>query len=278
MTITKKFPFEVFMKKINVEQNTPEWIAWRAGKIGASVSPAVLGKSNFSTAYQVWLEMTGRARAFEGNSFTEAGKEAEPKARAEYEMAHGDFEIFAPICVEHELYPTMIASLDGYNEKLKRIVEIKYPSEKSHEMAKAGEVPEHYWIQCQHQLACVPEATHLHYWSYRESDGAMVNVERDAQFIEDILIPACLAFKELVEINMPPALTEKDAKWEENPAVLELCEKLKTVEDKETKNELSAKIIELAGHPRVLCKDVRVTSVQKKGVHSYYKVTLKGGA
>jgi putative phage-type endonuclease len=269
------------MKVISVEQNTPEWLAWRAGRIGASVSAAVLGKNPYTTAYQVFLEMTGRAPSFDGNAFTNAGKEAEGKARAEYEMTHGEFDVFAPICVEHELYPTLIASLDGYSENLKRILEIKYPSEKSHLLAKAGEVPEHYWIQCQHQLACVPEATRLHYWSYREGDGAMVVVDRDEKFIEDILIPAVLAFKELVETDMPPPLTEKDSKWTEAPDVVALCEELKVIDDKEKKNEISAKIIELAGHPKVLCRDVRVTAVKRNGVHSYFKVTLsseRGGA
>lgn len=269
------------MKIVDVVQRSPEWHSWRAGRIGGSSAAAVLGKSKFSTMYGLWLQMTLRAPAFEGNNATAAGENAEEKAKAEYEMTHGEFEVFEPICVEHEIYPTLIASLDGYSHKLKRILEIKYPSEESHEKAKLGEVPEHYWIQCQHQLACVPEANDLHYWSYREGDGALVVVERDEKFIEEILIPAILAFKELVDTDVPPPLCDKDAKWVESPEVVALCEELKAVDDKEKKNELSSKIIELAGHPKVICKDVRVTSVQRKGVHSYYKVTCygeKGGA
>ena len=261
------------MKVINVQQGTDEWHAWRASGIGASESAAILGKSSFKTAYQLWLEKTNRVPGFSGNPATAAGKEAEGKAKAEYEMLHGDFEVFEPLCVEHEIYPSLIASLDGYSKKLHRIVEIKYPSQDSHEMALAGGTPEHYWIQCQHQIACVGDLPDLDYWSYREGNGAKISVPPDLRFIEEILIPSVIAFQELVNCDIAPPLTDKDAKWVEDKEILSYVDELLSTNNKDERNHLSSKIISLAGHPKVLCAQARITSVQKNGAHSYYKVT-----
>lgn len=264
------------MKIINVEQNSPNWISWRLQGFGASDSAAILGKSKFSTAYQVWLVRKGFVPAFTGNAATQAGSEAEAKARATYEILHGDFELFDPICVQHDQYDFMLASLDGYSPALKRILEIKYPSKESHELALAGFVPEHYWIQIQHQLACCDEAESAHYWSFREANGALVEVKRDQKFIDEILIPGIMAFKELIDTNTPPPLTEKDAKWMDDEDTLSWFKELLTMQHKANKDALAGAIIIKAGHPKVLTRLGRVTSVQRNGKHSYYKITANG--
>lgn len=261
------------MKIVNVQQNTPEWVAWRASSFGASDSAAILGHSSFKTAYQLFLESKGFVEGFKENNATRAGHNAEEKARASYEILHGDFETFTPLCVEHEQYNFIKASLDGYSNNLKRILEIKYPSEESHNMALSGEIPKHYWIQVQHQFACVPEAIVAHYWSFRDGNGAMVEVSRDNSFINEILIPAIISFKVLVDSNTPPPLTEKDSKLMTCKESIELMTQIKLTENKEDKKDLAKKLIDLAGHPRVQTDLGRVTSVFKKGEFSYYKIT-----
>lgn len=261
------------MKIIDVVQGTDEWHAWRSTGIGASDSAAVLGKSDFKTAYQLFLEMTGRVPRFTGNIATNAGKESEEKARSMFEMMHGDFETFEPICVQHPIYDFMLASLDGFNKNQSRLLEIKYPSEKSHLIALSGNVPEHYQIQMQHQLACCTDAKIGSYWSFREAYGAHVVVKPDLRFIEEILIPSIISFMELVKTDVPPALTDKDSKWEERPEIISLFQELKFIDDKEKKNALSAQIINLAGHDKVRCHLAQVTSVKRNGSHSFYKIT-----
>ena len=45
--------------EVEFKQNTEEWRNWRSKKLGASDAPAVMGKSEWTTAYQLWEEKTG---------------------------------------------------------------------------------------------------------------------------------------------------------------------------------------------------------------------------
>lgn len=263
------------MKVLNLTQNTPEWVAHRQNCIGASECAAILGVSKFSTPYQLFLEKKGLVPGFTGNAATQAGSEAESKARAMYEMSYGDFETFTPICIQHDQYDFMMASLDGYNENLKRILEIKYPSEESHNMALSGEVPHHYWVQMQYQLAICNEADHGHYFSFRESDGAMVEVKRDDKFINEILLPSVLAFKTLLDTNTPPPLTDSDHMLVTEGPIVDLFKELFSIDSKQKKERafLADKITQIAGHPKVKTPLGKLTSVKKNGVHSFYKFT-----
>jgi len=38
------------------EQNTPEWLAFRKGKITASKIPVIMGESPYQTAYGLYLQ------------------------------------------------------------------------------------------------------------------------------------------------------------------------------------------------------------------------------
>lgn len=262
------------MKTINLNQQDPDWFAWRDVGIGSSDVAAILGLSKFSTAYQLYLDKKGLAPRFKGNPATQAGNAVEGKARAIYEMTHGDFESFEPICIEHDSFSFMRASLDGYSDKLRRIVEIKYPSEQSHQMALNGEVPEQYMIQIQYQLAICDKADHAHYFSYRENNSAMVVIRRDLKFINEILMPAVVAFKGLLDSNTPPPLTDKDAKWMDDEDTLLLFEDIKNSKDKKYRSFLADRIISFAKHPKVRTPKGLITSVRKNGQHSFYKITL----
>lgn len=263
------------MKRLDLVQNSPEWIAYRKNCIGASDSAALLGLSKFSTPYQLFLEKKGLIPGFQGNAATQAGHNAEDKARAVYEMFHGDFETFPPMCVVHSEHEFMMASLDGYNDNLKRILEIKYPSEGSHQTALEGKVPEQYWVQMQHQLAVCDEATHGHYFSFREFDGAKVEVKRDEFFINEILLPGVLAFKTLLENNTPPPLMDIDHIYVNEEKILECFRELFKVDPKKKseRNSLSDQIVKLAGRDKVKTPIGQLSSVKRNGVHSYYKIT-----
>lgn len=270
------------MKIIKLDQNTPEWLAWRAGKITASNAAAVLGVCKFKTPYGLFNELTGRAPTFEGNAATEAGKAMEPKARALYEIEN-DFIEMAPACVEHPEYSCLGASLDGLSEDGSLILELKYASEASHNEAKAGQVPAHYIPQCQFQLMCVPEAKKLHYVSFRNEQLVTVEVTPDPEYQKQLTV-AALAFLEMVKSDTPPPLTEKDALLIDDDASKIICKELLNLKEdssksaKEKSDILKAKIINHYGHPRVRCGNVLISkSVTKAGKDSY-RMTVSGAA
>lgn len=262
-------------------QGSPEWIVFRAKHLGASDAAAIMGLSPYKTAYQLWCEKTNRAQAFEGNAATEAGHRMEDVARASYEIQQGFVEM-PPVCVEHSKHPIISSSLDGLSDDHKTILEIKYASQKSHEMALSGQVPEHYYIQCQWQLACVPEAEVCHYFSYRDGNSALIEVKPNAD-LQAKLIEAGLAFWDLVKLDTPPPLTDKDAKLVDDPQVIDICKRLlslKDVKGKEAKQEsdaLKVKAVVIGGHVRIRCGGVLISrSVTKSGADSY-RMTVSGG-
>lgn len=266
------------MKIIELEQKSAEWIAWRLKRATASNAAAIIGWDKWRTAYRVWCELTLRVKGFSGNSFTEAGEAMEPKARACYEIEH-DFVEMRPVCIEHPEHGGIIgASLDGLRMPDHQVMlEIKYPSEESHALARAGEVPKHYIPQCQHQLMCGPEAKELHYYSFREDRGAKVIVRPDLDF-QKFLLTAMLAFMDLVKSDTPPPLTADDVKIVEgHDEVADLCSAIKMKKDtlsKQQLDEMKALAVKLAGHPKMKCGNVQISTVLRKGKFSFHKLTV----
>jgi len=270
------------LRKVELQQGTPEWLAWRLGVLGASQAAAIIGECKYMTAYELWLEKTGRRQAFEGNDATRRGNEMEAPARAAYEVHRGFIEA-PPTCVLHPHIDYIGASLDGLEPNLV-ILEMKYPSEASHLMAVNGQVPRHYWIQVQHQLMCVPGAPYANYWSYRKEGPALVRVEHDPAF-QAKLLTAEIAFWDLVKTDVPPPLTADDAKLVEDSEIKRLVDRIMTIKDSTTKaakqelDELKVSVIRMGGHNRVRCGKVQVSmSKTASGKDSYRLTIAKEGA
>lgn len=276
-------------------QGSPEWHEDRLKGVGASEVPSIVGLCPYGgTPHKVWLVKTRRSKGFEGNSFTQHGQETEAAARARYEFIH--MSDMAPACATHPIYSVCKASLDGISGDGKLILELKCPKGQStFDMAKAGKVPDHYMAQVQFQLA-VSGADMAHFFVYHEESGddALVEVRPDVEY-QGKLIAAVLEFWKFVETDTPPPLTEDDVKLIESDVEIEkICNEIIARSTKpETKvdgifpikkgkdkslDALKAKAVELAGHPKMKCGRVQVSTVLRKGVFSYHKLTIGEGA
>lgn len=255
------------MKLINLEQRTEAWHAWRAGIIGGSDAAAIMGVSKWITIHKLWEQKTGRRGPTPDNPAMARGREMEDEALQAWSDYTG--EIASPACVEHEEYSFIGASLDGMTFDGRLLVEIKCPGEKAHqETVATHKVPDYYWPQVQHQLACVPEAEVLHYWSYRPGHpepGVLIEVKRDQAYIDDMLEkearfwgcvkndtpPSGDAFAEMEKIYLA-ALAEQD----------EITERLKAL-----KEDLLATIPK--GIKKIEGVGLSVSHVEKKGAMDY---------
>lgn len=128
------------------------------------------------------------------------GREMEAEARAEYTRQTGI--AMTPVCVQHERYPWLRASLDGWNADRKIPLEVKCPGRKDHLVALGGRIPDKYFPQIQHILM-VTGAKELHYFSYDGQNGVIVIVEADADY-QKRLFDAELAFWNSVESGIAP--------------------------------------------------------------------------
>jgi predicted phage-related endonuclease len=146
---------------------------------------------------------------------------------------------------------------------------------------KAGKIPEHYWPQVQYQLA-VTGADLCHFFVYHEETDAdyLVEVKPDVQYQGKIISAVLDFWQKYVLTDTAPALTDKDVKLiEDDGSIKSLCEKL--LMDKDTMKKamldsLKAEIVKLAGHPKMRCGSVQISTVLRKGAFSYHKLTIVG--
>ncbi len=248
-------------------QGTPEWHEHRKLFRNASESPIVMGLSPWMTPFQLWQIKTGRTRPGEATAPMKHGTEMEPQARTAYEEKTG--AVMQPLVMVSGEYS---ASLDGIDLNGELIVEIKCPYKgKSSELwqsAEAGEVPEMYRVQVQHQLM-VSEAKLAHLWVYDSTDGLLLNIDRD-EVCQQRIRKAWDEFDNYVVTDTPPPMTEQDTvlrddtEWQvaaEDYVVLKsLAEEAAARAD-----EAKAKLIALARHNRESGSGVTVTRYYKQG-------------
>lgn len=173
------------MQIVSYEQRSQEWLDWRQGGIGASEAAAILGRSPWETAQELWERKLGLRAGPTMNQAMRRGVEFEDEARAFFEDRIG--EEFTPLCCQHDEAGFIRASLDGISASMSSGLEIKIPGLKTHQMALAGKVPEYYEIQMQHQML-VTGLEFIWYGSYvpETKTGVYFKVYRDDEMISEL--------------------------------------------------------------------------------------------
>lgn len=153
------------MKIIEVEQGSPEWMAARAGKVGASRIADIVAKtkSGYSTsranyaAELVAERLTGVKAEGYTNAAMQWGTDNEPSARAMYELMH-DHAVTQVGIVLHPSIENSQASPDGLVGD-DGLVEIKCPLTATHIATLLGDgIDGKYVKQMQWQMACTGRA------------------------------------------------------------------------------------------------------------------------
>lgn len=144
-------PFEFCpIQRIELEQGSPEWHAWRSTVGGASYAGAVLGISphyphNPAELYDV---MTGRSQVYV-NSAMRRGTAMEAEVRQRYEAAMGG--AFPPACYQRW---RLGASLDGRRGDVGAEIKMpaKGPESELWQGAASGQIPDSIMAQIQQQI------------------------------------------------------------------------------------------------------------------------------
>lgn len=160
------------MRIVELEQRSPEWLAWRAGGVGSSDAAAVLGVSPWKTRQSLFAEkvklLSGGSFADRSTSAMRRGRDLEPRAAAWYTRLYGR-ELASP-CAEHGTHGFVRASFDGLSAD-GVVVEIKCPNGEDHSTALSGRLPLKYVPQCEHLMLVASGAARvLHYVSYAPSE------------------------------------------------------------------------------------------------------------
>lgn len=255
------------MRFFNLEQGSKEWENWRKKGIGASETPIIMGISPFATPLQLYNAKKGLADPSGETLVTKKGNLMEPTARMFYEN-HTGIEM-RPVTVAHDDLNFMIASLDGWNDAYKMLVEIKFPGKKDWDLAQKGEVPSYYYYQIQHQMI-VTGTSKAHYYAFKGEYGRLIVVQAD-RVVQDQIIAAAKHFMDRLRLNQPPPLSDRDIKYinddDDLTEKVALYRKLQSQikMDKETLKALEKDIALKCNHSKCSIDGLRVIKYSRKG-------------
>lgn len=194
-------------KKIDLDQRSSEWLAFRQMKIGASDAPIIMGVSPYKTPYELYLEKIGFGCVQSPSFSMQYGIKKESEILERFNSFHVCEVFYEPAVLQSTIYHWAIASLDGYNGK--SLVEIKCANKIDHECALQGEIPAKYVPQIQFQFF-VTGFDKGYYVSYNENLGEIhiKTVRNDAYIAE--MIAECEKFYQCMTTMTPPPLCARD--------------------------------------------------------------------
>lgn len=258
-------------------QQTEEWLETRKRKIGASDAPVIMEVSPWKTPYKLWAEKVGIDEDTYVTKYMQEGIEKEPEAREAFIKQTG-IKV-QPYVAFHPIYDWMMASLDGIDKEENHIVEIKNSGERDHSTAQKGKVPEKYYPQLQHQL----EVTGLdmaYYFSYRNGEGVIIEVERDKKYISKLLEEE-KKFYDCMQDFIAPKMTTKDYVDVNDAEFSKIAADWKKVQQEistltRQEEDLKKQLIDMCEtnkYTNVLCDGVRLSKCVRKGIIDYSQIS-----
>lgn len=271
------------MKIIDCIQGSAEWLALRRSKITATDCAAILGKSKYKSPHMVWLDKMGKSKAFD-NEAMKRGRELEPEARAYYNQKLG--RNYQPAVVLSDENPWQMASLDGWDEEHKEVLEIKCPGESVFREAQAGNFSQDYVWQCLHQLSIDPTIRQVNLGFYYKAQDRVETTEacfgRDDNELKDLVAKEWAFYKDYVLRFVEPPLGSLDYQQRDDEEWERLCQQwkiikqdLKDLEDDE--KMIREQLISLAGDQSCRGAGIQLTKYTRQGNVEYAKIPeLKG--
>lgn len=137
-------------------ENEEAWLAARTHGIGGSDIAAIMGESDWKSAYDIWLTKTGQfASNGEEHPQSEAARWGNVLEDAiAYEWAHRNNKqiIKIPVSLKYDKAPYMLANIDGFvlsddRETITGILEIKTTSAYNNDAWEVGPLPYYYICQ-----------------------------------------------------------------------------------------------------------------------------------
>ncbi|GAA0273219.1 hypothetical protein GCM10009127_12070 [Alteraurantiacibacter aestuarii] len=194
MTAPQSAPFTI----VDLVQGTESWRQWRAGGIGASDAPAIMGENPWKSAKDLLFERRNPELARRRQTVTSAmtrGVMLEPRARAAYCTIRG--VNVRPLCAQSRAHEWMRCSLDGICVDTMQAVEIKCGPAIHARTGRSRTVPRALYGQLQHTMA-VTGLLKMDFFCYLpDRPPILFSVPRDASYIERLIEKEAAFWNEL---------------------------------------------------------------------------------
>jgi len=196
------------MKIHDVEQNTPEWLALRAGmptasafnRIVTSTGAASKQIEDYALELAAAIYAGGEVDAWEGNAYTDRGHELEPEAVCSYEFLTGKTaEVVGFVTNDSEVFgcsPDRLVGDDG-------LLEIKCQIAKNHlktimAYEKSKKPPAAYMAQVQGQLMITARKWCDLFFYHPTLPSLSIRILPDKDFQEELLagLHKCLILRD----------------------------------------------------------------------------------
>lgn len=259
------------MKKIHLQQNTPEWKEYRRTRIGASDCPTIMG-FGYKSPQALWKEKVLGEESFVTASM-QRGKDLEPLVLAMVNEGMQEKERYHPIIAESEEYPWMIASLDGWNDDL-GVIEIKCPNADTFAAFQNGELPPYYFWQVQHQM-CVTNTQNAIIFASNGVILSSMTVGRDDIAIKQLIAKEQAFYKNMQDFTLPKGdLPERSDIQTVN--LMEMISEAKEILDAATEryNELKGLVIDHAQGNEFQCAGLKVMHIVRPGAIDYKSIPI----
>jgi len=206
---------------LDADKKNPDWQIVFQGGVNAGDASAILEESPFESAYGLWLTKTKRKPRPKQTAAMLSGQNTEPLIFEWYSRIKnlkGESQVWAVMDD-----PEWIRGLgDFWCAASRHGAEFKAPTRDDsadHRLAKEGQVPQHYWLQCIHLME-VYDALTWDFVSWRSpEDVAVIPVERDTDYWLTVMLPAYQEFKRRVDDDEWPrpegTVMEESPEWAE---------------------------------------------------------------
>lgn len=265
------------IRKINLEQGSPEWLAYRLNGVGGSDIASIAGADGaFKKRGEVMMEKLGQTKElteFQKNIFRE-GHEWETLVR---DRLNTQGFTFNPMVVEASFNERLFASLDGIDVNKEVLLEVKSCVSMDKFNQYIAATPEHYMMQVQWQMMVTGYAsTFLAFVCQGELHVKEVVADFNVQ--SKLVVEATEFLHELDQIragSLPAPIQDVTSPDVERlvalkAASVKLAEKLEEIDD-EVKS-LATKI--LADHKAVQVQNsqINIQLVEREGSVDYKKI------
>lgn len=196
------------------------WTREHGQRLNAGDAAGILWESPYDSAYQLWARKTGKIPKKEQTKEMAAGNMTEPAIFAWYEQYMGVKGGLSQVWAEYDDAPWIQAKSDYWIAENGHLAEFKAPQRddaRDHLLSKAGTVPYHYWLQCQHMMA-VFDVGQMNFVSWRAADDHVVlELKRDEGFWATVMLPAYQEFYRRIQEDSWPKpdgkINEEGEEW-----------------------------------------------------------------